>query len=194
MTGKKILVINGHPDAESFNHALADAYVKGAQESGADIAVIDIRTLSFNPNLQYGYRQRTELEPDLLNAQQKILWAEHIVFIHPLWWGSYPAIMKGFLDRVLLPGFAFKKREGSVWWDKLLKGRTATIICTMDQPAWYYWLVYKSPSINALKKITLEYCGITPVKTVRIGPIRLSKDSYRENWVSRIYKLGLRNS
>lgn len=194
MTGKKILVINGHPDAESFNHALADAYVKGAQESGADIAVIDIGTLSFNPNLQYGYRQRTELEPDLLNAQQKILWAEHIVFIHPLWWGSYPAIMKGFLDRVLLPGFAFKKREGSVWWDKLLKGRTATIICTMDQPAWYYWLVYKSPSINALKKITLEYCGITPVKTVRIGPIRLSKDSYRENWVSRIYKLGLRNS
>lgn len=194
MTGKKILVINGHPDAESFNHALADAYVKGAQESGAAIEVIDIGTLNFNPNLQYGYRQRTELEPDLLDAQQKILWAEHIVFIHPLWWGSYPAIMKGFLDRVLLPGFAFKKREGSVWWDKLLKGRTATIICTMDQPAWYYWLVYKSPSINALKKITLEFCGIKPVKTVRIGPIRLSKDSYRENWVSRIYKLGLRNS
>ncbi|HLO69391.1 MAG TPA: NAD(P)H-dependent oxidoreductase, partial [Flavipsychrobacter sp.] len=77
MTGKKILVINGHPDAESFNHALADAYVKGAQESGADIAVIDIGTLSFSPNLQYGYRQRTELEPDLLDAQQKILWAEH---------------------------------------------------------------------------------------------------------------------
>ncbi len=194
MTGKKILVINGHPDAESFNHALADAYVKGAQESGAKIAVIDIGTLNFSPNLQYGYRQRTELEPDLLDAQQKILWAEHIVFIHPLWWGSYPAIMKGFLDRVLLPGFAFKKREGSVWWDKLLKGKTATIICTMDQPAWYYWLVYKSPSINALKKLTLEFCGIKPVKTVRIGPIRLSKDSYRENWVSRIYKLGLRNS
>ena len=47
-----------------------------------------------------------------------------------------PALMKGFLDRVLLPGFAFKKREGSVWWDKYLTGKTARLICTLDQPGW----------------------------------------------------------
>lgn len=190
MIGKKILIINGHPDALSYNRALADAYASGAQQAGADVQIIHIGQLQFDTNLQYGYRQRTELEPDLLNAQRQILHAQHIVWIHPLWWGSYPAIMKGFIDRVFLPGFAFKKRENSLWWDKLLKGKTATIICTMDQPAWYYRLINSGAGIKALKKQTLEFCGIKPVKTICIGPIRLSKDSYRQRWLGRIEKLG----
>ncbi|OSZ82797.1 NADPH:quinone reductase [Chitinophagaceae bacterium IBVUCB1] len=193
MTGKKILIINGHPGRLSYNNALCDAYLQGAKRSGTDVQVINIHELSFNPNLQYGYRQRTELEPDLLDAQQKILWAEHLVWVHPVWWGSYPAIMKGFIDRVFLPGFAFKKRDNSVWWDKLLKGKTATIICTMDQPAWYYMLAYKNASINALKKLTLEFCGIKPVNTVAIGPLRLSKEKYRIKWLKKIENMGLRN-
>lgn len=84
---------------------------------------IRLRDLKFNPILEYGYRKRTELESDLLDSQKKILWADHIVWIYPVWWGSVPALLKGFLDRVLIPGFAFKKREGSVWWDKFLTGR-----------------------------------------------------------------------
>ncbi len=193
MTDKKILIINGHPDELSFNHALSQAYQLGASRTDAHIQTINIHTLNFNPSLMYGYRKRTELEPDLLDAQQKILWADHLVWIHPVWWGSYPAIMKGFIDRVFLPGFAFQKRENSVWWDKLLKGKTATIICTMDQPAWYYRLVYRNPSINALKKVTLEFCGIKPVRTIAIGPIRLSKEKYRRKWIEKIEQLGYDN-
>ena len=71
---KNILIINGHPDAKSYNSALADAYQKGANASGADMKTINIRDLDFNPNLQYRYRQRTELEPDLLQVQELILW------------------------------------------------------------------------------------------------------------------------
>ena len=125
---KKILIINGHPDAESFNAALAEAYKKGAIESGAEVKEIVVRELQFNPNLQFGYRKRTELEPDLLEAQAKIKWAEHLVWIYPVWWGSLPAILKGFIDRTFLPGFAFEKIENSVWWDKLLKGKSERII------------------------------------------------------------------
>ena len=73
MATKKVLIINGHPDKESFNFALSEAYKKGAEESGAEIQVINIRELNFNPNLQFGYRKRTELEPDLLTAQDKIM-------------------------------------------------------------------------------------------------------------------------
>jgi putative NADPH-quinone reductase len=138
MIKKKILIVNGHPDKESFNYALTEAYKKGAQNSGAEIKEIRIRELNFNPNLEFGYRKRTELEPDLLEAQENLKWADHIVWVYPVWWGSVPAIMKGFLDRVLLPGFAFNKREGSVWWDKYFTGKTARLICTMDQPTWYY--------------------------------------------------------
>jgi NAD(P)H dehydrogenase (quinone) len=190
---KKILIINGHPDKESFNFALAESYKKGAISSGAEVKEITIRELKFNPNLQFGYRKRTELEPDLIEAQAKIKWAEHLVLLYPVWWGSIPAIMKGFFDRVFLPGFAFQKRENSVWWDKLLKNKSARIISTLDQPAWYYWLVYREPSNNAIKKLTLEFSGISPVRVTTIGPIRLSKNTYRQKWLRKIERLGEQN-
>lgn len=187
---KKILIINGHPDKESFNFALANAYKTGALAAGHEVQEIIVRDLIFNPNLQFGYRKRTDLEPDLLDAREKITWANHMIIIYPVWWGSVPAMLKGFLDRVLLPGFAFKKRENSVWWDKFLTNKSARIICTMDQPSWYYRLVYARPSTNAMKKATLEFCGIKPVRVTSIGPIRLSKDSYRSNWLKKVEVLG----
>jgi len=193
MTKKKILIINGHPDKESFSFGLAEAYKKGALLSGADVKEIVIRELQFNPNLQFGYRKRTELEPDLIDAQQKIKWAEHLVWIYPVWWGSLPAILKGFIDRVFLPGFAFQKRENSVWWDKLLKNKSARIISTLDQPAWYYRFVYRQPSNNAMKKLTLQFSGINPVNITNIGPIRLSKETYRQHWLEKIERLGQQN-
>ncbi|MEX0274259.1 MAG: NAD(P)H-dependent oxidoreductase [Flavobacteriaceae bacterium] len=190
MNPKKVLIINGHPDKESYNYALSDAYKHGAQKSGAVVKEIRIRELEFNPNLQYGYRKRSELEPDLLHSQELIRWADHLVWIYPVWWGSVPAIMKGFIDRVFLPGFAFKKREGSVWWDKYLTGKTARLICTMDQPSWYYKWVYGNPSHNAMKKLTLRFVGVKKVKITSIGPLRLSKDTFRNNWLIKVGKLG----
>jgi NAD(P)H dehydrogenase (quinone) len=74
----KILLINGHPDKESYNHALAASYLRGAMNSGAEVKEIVISDLEFNPNLKFGYRKRTELEPDLLKAQDSIKWADHI--------------------------------------------------------------------------------------------------------------------
>lgn len=190
---KKILIINGHPDGESYNAALGAAYRKGAEASGAEVREIAIRDLRFEPNLQFGYRQRTELEPDLRAAQEALQWADHIVWIYPVWWGSVPALMKGFLDRVLLPGFAFKKREGSLWWDRFLTGKSSRIICTMDQPPWYYRWVNGSPSHIAMRKHTLNFIGIKSVKITSIGPIRLSTDAFRDKWLQKVERLGVQN-
>ena len=189
----KILLINGHPDKESYNYALAASYVKGATNSGAEVQEIQIGELDFNPNLQFGYRKRAELEPDLLKAQESIKWADHIVWVYPVWWGSVPALMKGFLDRILLPGFAFKKREGSVWWDKYLTGKTSRIICTMDQPTWYYRWMNGRPSHMAMKKLTMNFIGIKKVAITSIGPLRLSKDEFRQKWLNKVEKLGFQN-
>ncbi len=190
MASKKIVIINGHPDQESYNVAIAQAYQDGAKAAGAEVRVIHIRELDFNPNLQYGYRKRTDLEPDLIAAQDSLSWADHLVWIYPVWWGSVPAIMKGFLDRVLLPGYAFTKREGSVWWDKHFSGKTARLICTMDQPTWFYRIINRSPSHAAMKKLTLNFIGVKSVKISSIGPIRLSKPEFREKWLQKIKKLG----
>jgi len=190
---KKIVIIVGHPDKESYNFSLAAAYKAGAEQSGAEVREINIRDLDFNPNLEYGYRKRTDLEPDLLQSQETLKWADHIVWVYPVWWGSVPAIMKGFLDRVLLPGFAFKKRDDSLWWDKFFTGKTSRIISTMDQPNWYYKWIYKAPSHNAMKKLTMNFIGVKSVKITSIGPVRMSKDAFRANWLKKIEELGRKN-
>ncbi len=188
---KKIVIINGHPNKEAFNFGIAEAYKTAAQKSGAEVKEIVIAELTFNPNLQYGYQKRMELEPDLLEAWEKIKWANHLVWVHPVWWGGLPAIAKGFIDRLFLPGFAFQYKKDSVWWDKLLKGKTGHIITTLDQPSWYYKLVYGNPSINQLKKSTLEFCGVSPVKVTYLGVIKTATSNQRTKWLEKVKQLGL---
>ena len=184
--GKKILIINGHPNKDSFNFGIAAAYKKGAAGSGAEIREIVIAELDFNPNLQFGYQKRMELEPDLLEAWGKIQWADDLVWIHPVWWGGLPAITKGFIDRLFLPGFVFQYRENSHFWDKLLKGKTAHIITTLDQPGFFYRLVFHRPSVNQLKRSVLKFCGISPVKVSYIGIIRNSTPEMRKKWLLKV--------
>ncbi|MBP6516364.1 MAG: NAD(P)H-dependent oxidoreductase [Chitinophagales bacterium] len=187
---QKILIINGHPNPDSFNYGIAAAYKQGALTAGAEVKEIVVADLNFNPNLKFGYQKRTDLEPDLLDALEKIKWADHMVWIHPVWWGGLPAMLKGFIDRVFLPGFVFQYRENSVWWDKLLSGKSARIITTLDQPSWYYWLMFGRPSVNQLKKSTLEFCGVKPVKVSYVGPIRNSTAEFREKQLEKILQLG----
>lgn len=191
---KKILIINGHPNKESFNFGIAESYRKGALESGAEIKEIVISELSFNPNLQFGYQKIMEWETDLVEAWDKILWADHLVWIHPVWWGGLPAITKGFIDRLFLPGKAFRYRENSVWWDKLLKGKTAHIITTLDQPSLYYRLMFGRPSVNQLKRSVLEFCGIKPVNVTYIGIIKTSGESQRKAWLDKVKLAGIRQN
>ena len=188
--GKKILIINGHPNREAFNFGLAEAYKKGAESTGAEVKEIVIADLQFNPNLQFGYQKRTPQEPDLLDSWEKIKWADHLVWVHPVWWGGLPAIMKGFIDRVFLPGFVFQTKENSVFIEKLLKGKTARIITTLDQPNWYYRFVFGRPSVNQLKRATLQFCGVKPVKVTYVGIVKTSTQSRREQWLRKITLLG----
>ena len=185
---KKILVICGHPDTESLNAYLATNYAEQASLNH-EVRTIHIRSLEFNYNLEHGYNKRTELEPDLVQAQKDILWADHLVWFFPTWWGSYPAVMKAFIDRVFLPGFAFKYRENSVWWDKFLTKKTARIVSTMHTPYWYYRLVYRNPSINALKKLTMEFCGVSTVKTTILAATH-NQPAPVEQWLDKIKKIG----
>jgi NAD(P)H dehydrogenase (quinone) len=187
---KQVLIINGHPDKESYNSALAEAYLKGASKTNSVLTQINIADLDFNPNLAFRYRKRTELEPDLLEAIEKIKKADHIVWIFPMWWYGYPALMKGFIDRTFLPGITFEPIEGKALPKKLLKGKTARIIITADTPKWYDSLFMKSPAINQFKKGTLEFCGISPVKVTYISPIKGSNIDYKEKWLEKIALLG----
>ncbi|MFF2481459.1 NAD(P)H-dependent oxidoreductase [Paenibacillus sp. NPDC058071] len=191
-SNKKIVVIDGHPDLQSYCASLSEAYAAGAVTAGSEVRIIRLRDLQFNPILQYGYRKRTELESDLLNAQELIRWADHLVFVYPIWWGAMPALLKGFIDRVFLPGFGFKYRENSIIWDKLLKGKTARLIVTSDTPSFYNRIVYGRAGYNIMKKNILQFCGISPVRITEIGPVKSSVPEQRDKWLARVKKLGTR--
>ncbi|MBX3281398.1 MAG: NAD(P)H-dependent oxidoreductase [Acidobacteria bacterium] len=187
---KRILIIEGHPAKRSFCGALADAYRQGAEESGHTVSTLTISELNFDPILHEGYRVIQPLEEDLILAQSEIRSADHIVVIFPTWWGGMPALMKGFIDRVFLPGFAFKYRPGSPWWDKFLTGRSAHVITTMDTPPWYFRIFYRDAGINQIKRTILHYCGISPVKVTRVGRVKDSPASWKEAWLSKAKRFG----
>lgn len=186
----RITIIVGHPYPDSYCNALAHAYAAGAERSGAEVRLLDLSRMSFDPNLKHGYHRRTELEPDLIAAQETIRWANHLVFVYPNWWGSMPAVLKGFLDRTLLPGFAFKSSPDTLLVDKLLKGRSARLIVTMDSPAWYYRLAVSNAGHRLMKKAVLNFCGIAPVRITQIDKVKIAKRERLEKELRKVEALG----
>jgi putative NADPH-quinone reductase len=187
---KKILVINGNPDKESLCTALAESYAAGAEATGNEVTLLHLGELKFNPLLQHGYRKRTDMEPDLERALQLLLDADHIVMVYPIWWATEPALLKGFIDRIFLPGKVFREKPGSSFPEKLLTGKTARLIVTMDAPVWYNRLVYRDAGIVALKTGTLKYCGVKPVRVTKFGLVKYSSDAKRNQWVAKVKQLG----
>ena len=185
-----ILVINGHPDKNSFCRALSYSYKHGCEQAGGNCELVNLSDIDFNPILKYGYSIKMELEPDLVHLQKLILKASHIVFVFPIWWGTYPALFKGFIDRVFLPGYAFGYESGSFPHEEKLIGKTATVITTMNTPWWYYRFFHKRPAYYSIKKSVLSFCGISSVKYVSFTPVKKSTPLQRKNWIKYTYQMG----
>ncbi|MFH1047400.1 MAG: NAD(P)H-dependent oxidoreductase [Patescibacteria group bacterium] len=190
---KKILVLLGHPNHASFNGALADAYVAAARQAGHEVRQINIGELKFDPILHRGYNEIQELEPDLRQVQEQIKWAEHLVVVFPTWWFSPPAILKGFFDRALLPGFGFKYRASSPLPEQLLKGRSLRLICTADAAPFLYQLLGGNPGIRQVK-MTFGFCGVRPARVTTLGSIKRSATAKRQRWLANVAKLGAAGS
>lgn len=187
-----VLVIIGHPRADSLCHALAEQYIRGAAEAGARLERLDVRELAFSRDVDSRIMQLQETEPDIERARRLLGWAEHVVFVYPTWWGTMPALLKGFLDRVLLPGFAFRHAENAYGYEGLLTGRSAHVITTMDTPPLVYRLAYRSPGYHAMRRATLRFCGISPVRITPFGPVLESDAAERRRWLERARLEGLR--
>jgi len=187
---KKILVILGHPNAQSFCGGLFDSYISGATQAGHEVRSIRLGDLMFDPILHKGYREVQVLEPDLEQARESIQWADHIVFVFPTWWSSFPALLKGFFDRVMLPGFGFRFKGNSFMQEKLLKGKTARLIVTIDAPAFIYRWYFGAPGVNIIKTGILKFCGFSPVRTTLIGRVRYLSETVRGKRIAQVRKLG----
>lgn len=168
---KNILIVNGHSARKSLSQSIADTYEAQVKAQGYSVHRIDLGLLSFDPILREGYGRIQALEPDLLEAQKWILWADHIVWVFPVWWSTFPALLKGFIDRTFLPGFAFKYHEKDPFWDKLLTGRSTDVIYTSGTPSWVFRIFMGEP-VNKVLKGILGFSGLKPMRLLRFGGIR----------------------
>ncbi len=183
---KNILIIQGHTDNSSLVHSLAMAYRDSYEEKGYTISLIDLADIGFDPVLKKGYKEIQPLEDSLVNAQALIKEADHIGIFYPTWWGTMPAKLKGFFDRVFLPGFAFEFNNDSKFPKKLLDGKTCTIVTTLDTPVWYYKYIQRNLGIRTLKNLILGFCGIKTKKTVYVGPVKDLNKKDVEKWLDKI--------
>ncbi|MEX3619356.1 NAD(P)H-dependent oxidoreductase [Paenibacillus glucanolyticus] len=187
---KKILIIQGNPIENSYGSHLAKGYAQGAVESGAEVRELVLAEMDFDLSLTGGYKGNQALEPDLQEAQKLIAWADHLVFVYPNWWGGMPALLKGFIDRVFLPGFAFKYRRNSPLPEQLLKGKTARLIVTMDSPYVYYRFYLGQPGHQMMKHSILKFCGVSSVRATNITQLRKMPESAKKQWLERVQNMG----
>lgn len=167
----RVLIIDAHPDAGRFTSALADACAAGAAEGGADVQRLNLRELRFDLVLRRGFAEPQAWEPDLEAAWAAVTAADHLVWVLPIWWGGLPALLKGFIDRLFLPGRAFEHRGGALP-EGLLAGRSARVVATMDSPWWWYWWKHARAGHRQLTQATLHYVGVMRVSETTVYALR----------------------
>ncbi len=190
---KRILLIQGHPDAgrKHLCVALEQAYEKGALGQGHQVRHVHISELDFPLLRSQDEWEHGALPASLQTAQDDIRWAEHIVFFFPLWLGDMPAILKGFLEQVARPGFAFGSVDGATsMLKKGLRGRSARIVVTMGMPGIVYRYYFRAHSIKSMKRNILGFVGIKPVADTVIGMAGAMSADKAERWIQRMAALG----
>jgi putative NADPH-quinone reductase len=180
---KKILVVLGHPDAESFNAAIYKTFVENIDRKKCDVETIELGKMKFDPVLRFGYREFMKPDADIERSQELIKWAEHIVFIYPIWWSSMPSLLKGWLDRVLTPGFAYNMKGARS--EKHLAGRTAELIVTCNAPAFYYRFLDRLP-IKLMRKQILGMCGLKVNKILICGKTDTLNEEGCDNFLGEV--------
>lgn len=189
---KKILIIVGHPDSGSLSAHLGDKYAEGARAKGNEVKVLKLGDLKFDPILHKGYKVIQELEPDLKMAQEEIKWCDHLVVIYPSWWSTMPAILKGFFDRIWMPGFAFHFDHAGIThgfvWHGLLHKKTARVFVLSDSPAIFARILF-GDTTNEIKKGILWFAGLRP-KITKVGGLKNASPKKIKKIIGKFYTWG----
>jgi NAD(P)H dehydrogenase (quinone) len=185
-----IAIVVGNPMRDSYSEALGQAYLRGAQSGGHEAKLFMLARMNFDAILREGYRREQPLEPDLVAARQALKASDHLVFVFPLWCGDMPALMKGFIERVLQPDLlAIQGSHDRASWS-ILKGKSARIIMTMGMPGWFYWWYFGAHALKLLKRNILHFTGVSPVRSTVYGMVVGVGDDKRKQWLREVEALG----
>jgi putative NADPH-quinone reductase len=186
----KIMIVVGHPQNNTFCEALGNAYRKGAQSAGHDAQLFVLSQLKFDPILHEGYHREQPLEPELRGAYVALAECDHLVLIFPLWCGDMPALLKGFIERILQPDLlARQSTESAMNWH-IFTNKTARIVMTLGMPVSIYRFWYGGHALKLLTRNILHFIGIKPVRHTLFGMVATATPAKRDGWVRQVEDLG----
>ena len=182
-----VLVVLAHPDPSSFNHALAATAAQAAREQGHAVVLHDLHAERFDPVLPAAELSRdAPLDPWLRRHCDDLAAADGIVVVHPNWWGQPPAILTGWIDRVVRPGVAYSFVEGDQGEGVpvgLLRARTAVVLNTSNTPAAREREVFGDPLGAIWKRCVFDLCGVKDVRRRTYGVVVTSTPEVRRGWL-----------
>jgi NAD(P)H dehydrogenase (quinone) len=185
-----VTIIVGHPQRVTFCEALAAAYSRGAESAGHKVHLFKLSEIAFDPILREGYRQEQPFEPDLKSAYDALAASDHWVLIFPLWCGDMPALLKGFIERILQPDLIRRQgTENAMNW-RIFEKKSARVIMTMAMPVSVYRFWYGPHALKLLKNNILNFIGVKPVRETLLGMIADSSDEKRNRWLKQVEAMG----
>jgi putative NADPH-quinone reductase len=183
----KILVLLAHPQPGSFNHALVETAVATIEQSGHDVVFHDLHAEGFDPVVTAAeIPSGGPLAPDVARHCEELAAAEGIVVVHPNWWGQPPAILKGWVDRVVRPGVAYRFLEGDEGKgvpEGLLKTKTAVVLNTSNTERERELAVFGDPLEALWARCVFGLCGVEDVRRRSFGVVVTSSDEERAAWL-----------
>lgn len=185
----KVVVVLGHPNQESFNHAIAETAVKALQSSGHEVVFHDLYAEKFDPVLTYEEFLAEEVGDPVVKAHcDQVAAADALVVVHPNWWGQPPAILKGWVDRVLRYGvaYAFKEEGGEEIGVGLLKAGKALVINTCMTTEEMDKVHYHDPLEGLWKASVLGFCGVDEVHRLNFRMVQAISQEEREDLLQEV--------
>lgn len=169
-----ILIVYSHPNRESLNGAFLDKTLEGlkANDAVSEIEVLDLYGEGFDPLLVFNETKRRRdmhRDPSMKKYQEQILRADVVILIYPIWWGRYPAMLAGYIDRLFASDFAYRFQPGAILPEGMLKGRKVICISTMQGPGVYSRLFLANAHQVLMKRALFSFVGIRKVKFYEFG-------------------------
>ncbi len=189
---KKILIINGHPDAgrEHLCDAIVQKYKSAAFAAGHHVSVLQVNEIKFD--LLSSQQEFDEQAPPsaIAQAQSLLKESDHLVVVYPLWLGGMPALLKGFFEQLLRPGFALQVGSNGLKFKRLMKGKSARIFVTMGMPGFVYKWFFRAHTLKSLKRNILDFIGFKPVKSMVIGQAYEGNEGALKEALREVSKFG----
>lgn len=188
----KVVIVFNHPYNGSFCNAILGAVTKGLQKGNHEIDLIHLDNDNFNPVMTAAdlkaFRDKKPVDPKVMEYDNRIKTADHLIFIFPIWWELMPALKKGFVDKVIFPGIAYNYKDASNTYMKPLwtnlKG--VTMITTMNTPNWLYWVLFGNAVKKAMLLGTFWKMGYKNRKWMSFNQVKMVSQEKRAKWLSDI--------